>query len=89
MEEGGKRIKKEKCPHTKEIKVTKSNKTKCEVCSEKEHLRVCTSCGSVNCCESYNAHDTEHFRKTNHPIIKPVHANYDFTWCYKCMAYLE
>ena len=89
MEDGGKRVKKEKCPHIKEIKITKSGKTKCEACDVKGHLRICTSCGSVNCCESSNAHDTGHFKKTKHPIIKTIHTDYNFTWCYKCNAYLE
>ena len=89
MEDDSKKIKKEKCPHIKNIKITKSSKKECEVCKEKQHLRVCTSCGHVFCCESYNAHDTEHFRKTGHPIIKAIHTNYDFIWCYKCNAYLE
>ncbi len=89
--ENEKRINKKDCPHIKKIKnkITKSDKRKCGMCSEKEHLRICTSCGAVNCCESFNAHDTAHFKKTRHPIIKPVHASYDFTWCYECRAYLE
>ena len=83
-----KKIKKEKCPHIAELKIIKSNKKKCEVCSDNEHLRICTSCGFVGCCESSNAHDTEHFKKTGHPIIKTIHTDYDFVWCYRCKAYL-
>lgn len=88
-EEKHKTIKKSKCPHLKELKICSSGKKKCEKCSEKQHLRLCTSCGKVFCCESMNAHDTEHFRKTGHPIIRPVHCDYDFLWCYGCKAYLE
>ena len=82
------KIIKEKCPHIAEFKLTKSNKRKCELCDDKEHLRICTSCSFVGCCESSNAHDTEHFRKTGHPIIKTIHTDYDFILCYKCKAYL-
>ena len=89
MEDHNKKIKKEKCPHAKNIRIIKSSKKECEVCKERQHLRVCTSCGFVGCCESFNAHNTEHFKKTGHPIIKSIHADYDFTWCYKCNAYLE
>lgn len=89
LTEKEKRIKREKCPHISEIKFTASKKKKCEACGEKEHLRVCTSCGKVFCCESLNAHNTKHFKKTGHPIIKTVHTDYDFLWCYKCKAYLE
>ncbi|MBI1936023.1 UBP-type zinc finger domain-containing protein [Candidatus Woesearchaeota archaeon] len=88
MEDNHKKIKKEECPHAKNIKITKSSKKECEVCKDKEHLRICTSCGFVGCCESHNSHDTEHFKNTDHPIIKPVNCDYDFTWCYECNAYL-
>ena len=82
------KMRKSECPHIKEMKVKTSKKKACEVCDDKEHLRLCTSCGFVGCCESHNAHDTDHSKKTKHPIIKTVHCNYDFTWCYKCNAYL-
>lgn len=89
-DEAGNKLKpKEDCPHLSEIKFVDSDKNKCAACDEAEHLRVCTSCGEVNCCESSRGHDTEHFKKTGHPIIKPVHADYDFTWCYKCNAYVK
>ena len=84
-----KTMKKNECPHIREIKILKSSKAKCQKCNVTENLRICTSCGSVHCCESSNAHNTEHFKKTNHAIIKPIHCDYDFTWCYKCNAYLE
>lgn len=82
-------INKSDCPHLGEMKILSSDKTKCETCDIVEHLRLCTSCGDVNCCESGKGHDTKHFKETGHPIIKPTHANYDFTWCYKCKAYLK
>ena len=76
------------CPHAKELRITSSKEEKCGLCSDDENLRICTSCGKVFCCESSNAHDTAHYKKTGHPIIKPVHCSYDFTWCYGCKAYL-
>lgn len=89
-------MKKQDCPHSSEIKITNSDKRGCEarlpdgqVCAKSEHPRLCTSCGSVFCCESENAHNKEHFQKTDHPIIKALHTTYDFTWCYKCNDYLE
>jgi uncharacterized UBP type Zn finger protein len=87
--EKGKTINKNDCPHLSEIKVTKSDQEKCEQCEIKEDLRVCTSCGHVHCCEDGNAHDTDHYRKTTHPIIVPVHTDYKFMWCYQCNAYLK
>ena len=84
-----KTINKADCPHVKEMKINNSDQKKCEKCDITEDLRLCTSCGAVHCCEDGNGHNTEHFNKTKHPIIKPTHANYHFTWCYECGAYLK
>jgi uncharacterized UBP type Zn finger protein len=47
------------------------------------HLRMCTSCGKVGCCdESPNRHATAHFAETGHPIIKSAEAGEDWDWCY-------
>lgn len=85
----GKYISKSKCPHIAELKITHSDKKECVICREKEHLRLCTSCGAVHCCESHRGHNTEHYKKTGHPIIQAIHTPYNFTWCYVCEAYLE
>ena len=89
MEGKYKTIKTEDCPHHAEMRVDDSEKDECEVCGEKEHLRLCTSCGGVFCCESHQAHNTEHYKKTGHPIIQAHHQTYRFTWCYPCNAYLK
>ncbi|MDP3785321.1 MAG: UBP-type zinc finger domain-containing protein [bacterium] len=85
------KIKKEFCPHLGEMKITSSEKKACEICGEKENLRLCTSCGSVFCCESHQAHNREHFQKTGHPIIIPLPTGtpYKWIWCWVCNAYLE
>lgn len=84
-----KTIPREECPHIGEIKITSSDKKQCEDCSLTDHLRLCTTCGAVHCCEDGNAHDTNHYEETGHPIIKAIHENYHFTWCYACDAYLK
>jgi uncharacterized UBP type Zn finger protein len=85
------KIKKENCPHAGEIKITETDKTACEICGETKNLRLCTSCGSVFCCESHLAHNREHFEKTKHPIIMPLSTGtpLTWTWCYIDNAYLE
>ncbi len=83
-------IKKAECPHVAELKEdTMSEKSACEVCREKEDLRLCLTCGFVACCESHQAHNTEHFKQTGHPFIRPHKMKYDWLWCYKCNAFLE
>lgn len=85
-----KHIKKADCPHISELNgdIT-SDKTICELCDFTEDLRICLTCGGVFCCESHSAHNTEHFQKTNHPLIKPHKCDYNWLWCYKCNGFLE
>ena len=47
------------------------------------HLRRCTQCGQVGCCDdSPNRHATAHFRATEHPIIRSVEPGEHWLWCY-------
>ena len=88
--EAWKYIEKEKCSHLGKIKKIKDpNKKKCEMCGDKKDLRMCLACGFVGCCESSNTHDTQHFKKTGHPLIKPYRCDYEWLWCYKCNAFLK
>jgi uncharacterized UBP type Zn finger protein len=61
----------------------------CEACGSNVNLRACTDCGHVGCCESQLGHNTAHYRKSGHPIIRsmPVGPG-SFTWCYECGRYL-
>jgi hypothetical protein len=47
------------------------------------HLRRCTQCGRVGCCdESPTRHATAHFHATAHPIIRSLEPGEDWYWCY-------
>lgn len=84
-----KHIKKADCPHVSELKedIT-SDKNACKVCGEGTDLRICLTCGAVHCCESHLSHNTEHFKNTDHPFIRPHNSDYNWLWCYKCNAFL-
>lgn len=83
------KIPKSDCPHARRIEEDASSDAKsCQVCNADEHLRICLTCGAVHCCESHEAHDTDHYEATGHPLIRPHRADYDFLWCYDCEAYL-
>ncbi|MBI3290619.1 UBP-type zinc finger domain-containing protein [Candidatus Microgenomates bacterium] len=93
-----KHIKKGDCPHIAELaeettsdkqSLPAAGKDACEVCGETEDLRICMTCEKVFCCESHNSHNTEHFRQTDHPFIKPHKSDYNWLWCYKCNGFLE
>jgi hypothetical protein len=47
------------------------------------HLRRCTGCGHVGCCDSSpNRHATAHHHSSGHPIIQSFEPGEDWYWCY-------
>ena len=47
------------------------------------HLRQCTSCGHVGCCDSSpQTHATKHFHATEHPVIRSYEPGEAWLWCY-------
>src|SRR3954463_13863126 len=47
------------------------------------HLRRCTECGNVGCCDqSPNKHATAHFHETAHPIIQSFEQGEDWYYCF-------
>jgi uncharacterized UBP type Zn finger protein len=47
------------------------------------HLRMCLTCGEVNCCDSSpHQHANEHFRKTGHAVMRSVEPGESWRWCY-------
>ena len=47
------------------------------------HLRLCTSCGHVGCCDSSpNKHATAHAKEPGHPIVRSFEPGEEWFWCY-------
>jgi hypothetical protein len=47
------------------------------------HLRRCTSCGHIGCCDSSpNKHASKHARQTDHPLVQSFEPGEDWYWCY-------
>jgi uncharacterized UBP type Zn finger protein len=47
------------------------------------HLRLCLTCGAVNCCDSSrNRHATKHFHDSGHPLVQSFQPGEDWIWCY-------
>jgi uncharacterized UBP type Zn finger protein len=47
------------------------------------HLRLCLTCGEVNCCDSSpNKHATKHFHASGHPIMQSFQPGEDWLWCF-------
>jgi uncharacterized UBP type Zn finger protein len=75
------------CGHFKKMKVVETDTGVCEDCIKTGdtwvHLRLCTECGHVGCCDSSkNKHATKHFHHTKHPVIRSIEPGESWTWCY-------
>jgi len=75
------------CTHLDTITDAAPSSNGCEDClrigGHWMHLRRCTSCGHVGCCDSSpNRHATAHFRETGHPIVQSFEPGEDWLWCY-------
>jgi hypothetical protein len=59
----------------------------CEEClkigSHWVHLRMCTTCGTIRCCDSSpNRHASRHAREVGHPIARSAEPGEEWSWCY-------
>lgn len=82
------------CSHLDTIVVPTATTSGCEEClamgSTWVHLRRCTACGHVGCCDSSpNKHATAHFAATSHPVIQSFEPGEDWLWCYVDEAAFE
>ena len=47
------------------------------------HLRMCTTCGHVGCCDSSpNRHASGHARTSEHPVARSAEPGESWFWCY-------
>jgi CPA2 family monovalent cation:H+ antiporter-2 len=54
------------------------------------HLRLCTSCGHVGCCDSSpGRHAAAHASHEDHPVMCSVEPGEDWGWCYLDRTTLE
>ena len=54
------------------------------------HLRLCLSCGEVNCCDSSpNKHATKHARVSTHPVVASAEPGERWLYCYPDDAFAE
>ena len=48
------------------------------------HLRLCTSCGHIGCCDSSpNRHASAHAAQEGHPVVRSLEPGEDWYWCYE------
>ena len=75
------------CSHLSHLHVTQTNKHVCEECVKLGdtwvHLRLCTDCGKVGCCDSSkNRHATKHAHHEHHPLARSIEPGETWVWCY-------
>jgi len=75
------------CEHLENLDPKQTDIYECMKCVEMGdswvHLRLCQTCGEVNCCDSSkNKHATKHFHKTGHPVITSAEPGEQWAWCY-------
>ena len=47
------------------------------------HLRMCTSCGKIGCCDSSpNRHASRHAREESHPIVRSAEPGEEWSYCF-------
>ena len=83
-----------KCTHLDQIKAVNPSSEGCVDCIALRdswvHLRMCSTCGYVGCCDdSKNKHASQHFNKTNHPIVKSLEPGEGWRWCYIDQIFLD
>jgi uncharacterized UBP type Zn finger protein len=76
-----------KCKHTDQLLITSTEQDVCPECVKSHshwvHLRLCTTCGHIGCCDSSpNRHATKHFHASGHPLVRSIEPGETWVWCY-------
>ena len=75
------------CEHLANLAGTRPKTAGCMQCIENGlvwvHLRFCSICGQVGCCDdSQGRHASAHFLKIGHSTIRSMEPREDWAWCY-------
>jgi predicted ester cyclase len=89
----GQRLAEKPCSHLDHIQVTQPATHVCAECvasgDDWPALRMCLECGYVGCCDvSVNKHMKQHCAATGHALIRSIHMNEAWLWCYPDSAFL-
>lgn len=82
------------CSHRDRIRDVEPRTEGCEECLESGdgwvHLRMCTTCGHVGCCDSSkNRHARKHYGSTGHPVVRSAQPGETWLWCYADEVYVD
>jgi predicted ester cyclase len=75
------------CGHLDQVSVTVPGPFSCSECAPDEiwpTVRMCLICGHLGCCDtSLNKHARSHYEATGHPLIRSIHRDEAWMWCYE------
>lgn len=80
-------MRQEACPHVDLEHTVQPSGQGCVEClatgGRWVHLRMCTTCGHVGCCDSSpGRHATAHHHDQGHPVVRSYEPGEDWWWCY-------
>ena len=75
------------CRHAANLREMRPQTAGCAECIQAGqpwvHLRMCLLCGHVGCDDSSKGkHATQHFKDTNHALVRSLEKNESWGWCY-------
>jgi len=75
------------CGHLDQVRVTQPDRSGCDHCSPDAvypTTRMCLVCGHLGCCDtSVEKHARAHFQETGHPLMRSLHQDERWMWCYE------
>jgi low temperature requirement protein LtrA len=76
-----------RCEHLERLSNTRPSTAGCLECVDNGmvwvHLRFCTVCGQVGCCDdSQGRHAAAHFAEAGHGTMRSMEPGEDWAWCY-------
>jgi Zn-finger in ubiquitin-hydrolases and other protein len=83
------------CKHLDQIRIEPPESVEgCEDClrigARWVHLRVCLTCGHVDCCDSSpNRHASQHVADVGHPVVRSAQPGETWCWCYEDRVMFE
>ena len=75
------------CNHLEALRIEPMDDGGCRSCIESGdtwvHLRWCTTCGHIGCCDSSkNKHATKHWMATRHEVVRSREPGEHWAYCY-------
>jgi hypothetical protein len=75
------------CDHFDQVLTTEPTRVRCDDCGPDDiypTVRLCVTCGHLGCCDTSLAkHARAHYVATGHPLMRSLHEQERWMWCYE------